>query len=134
MKKISIALGAAVGIILIASPAYAVSYPSSWPGVLYTDDYAGLGGFQSDGDYVGVNDLDADGKSTVTRWETDYGRSGECKDTNGADNGWTSCNYDMDENHSMRYNVCLRNYSNDIGWENCSGWSPWISIASGGVS
>ncbi|MFB7224106.1 hypothetical protein [Streptomyces sp. NPDC056227] len=115
----------------MASPAYAVDYPDSWPGAFYTSDYAGWGAFESNGDYVGAEDLHADGKTTVTRWETNYGRSGECKDSNGADNGVTDCNYDMDEQKAVRIKVCLRNYSNDIGWENCSSWGPWIHISDG---
>jgi hypothetical protein len=115
----------------MASPAGAVDYPDSWPGELCTQNHEGCGAFAAAGDYVGAFDFLSDGRSTVTRWETDYGRSGVCIDSNGTGNGWTDCNYDFSETASLRFKVCLRNYSNDIGWINCSDWSEWLSISDG---
>ncbi|MEE4589164.1 MULTISPECIES: hypothetical protein [Streptomyces] len=130
LKKISTIFAAATGILAMTSPAYAVDYPH-YPSRLSTSDDAGMGSFLANGDYIGVQDLDYDGRSTVTRWETDYGRSGECKATNGPTNDWIDCNYNFAETGYLRFKVCLRNYSNDIGWINCSDWSRWLSISDG---
>ncbi|MGX1267140.1 hypothetical protein RKD18_000334 [Streptomyces phaeoluteigriseus] len=132
LKKISFTLAAAgAGVTLMAVPAHATWYPGAWPQHAYTNDYNGEGAFQADGDWIMANDLGEDHKSTVTRWETDYGREGECKATGGAFSGREECNYDFAEEHKVRIKVCLRNYSNDIGWENCSTWTPWLSISTG---
>lgn len=133
LKKITITLAAAgASIALLAAPAYAGTwYPSGYPQHLYTDDNAGEGAFQAEGDWIMANDIAADSKSVVTRWETNYGRDGECKATGGAFTGREQCNYNFDEDYKVRIKVCLRDYSNDIGWENCSTWSPWLSIATG---
>jgi hypothetical protein len=132
LKKITISLGAAgAGVLLMAVPAHAVYYPTGWPQHAYTSDNAGEGAFQADGDWIMANDIREDHRSTVTRWETNYGREGECKATGGAFTGREECNYNFDEDYKVRIKVCLRNYSNDIGWENCSTWTPWLSIATG---
>ncbi|WP_367323486.1 hypothetical protein [Streptomyces sp. HUAS ZL42] len=132
MKQISTVFAAAgAGVVLMAVPAHATWYPTGWPQHAYTSDYKGEGAFQAEGDWVMAADLGEDGRSAVTRWETDYGRSGECKATGGAFTGKTECNYDFAESGGFRMKVCLRNYSNDIGWENCSTWTPWLSISTG---
>ncbi|MGW0554428.1 hypothetical protein ACWDZ6_09555 [Streptomyces sp. NPDC002926] len=130
-KRIIGTLAAAACTVLMATPAQAEPNWPSWPGEVKTSDGMGYGYFAYDGDYIGANDFKFDGASTVTRWETDYGRSGECKDTNGAQNGVTACNYDMAESGYVRVKVCHRDYSNDIGWINCSSWSQWLSIRDG---
>ncbi|MGW2380801.1 hypothetical protein [Streptomyces sp. NPDC001658] len=114
--------GAAAAVVLAAGPANAISI---W---MSTSDNAGSGYFQNYDDTIGVSDTEADGMSTVTRWETDYGRSGTCVDSNGADNGYKVCDYDFDEDGYGRIKVCLRDYSNDIGWINCSTWSDWHPV------
>ncbi|WP_329474852.1 hypothetical protein OG558_22160 [Kribbella sp. NBC_01510] len=130
MKKMAGVLVGAVGIAaFVASPAHAVEWPS-WPGEV--ENSAGdEGNFQSDGDWVGTLDWRFDGKSAVTRWETDYGRSGACVDSNGAQNGETACNYDMAETGYIRIMVCEKDLSAGGGYTTCSAWSQWLSISDG---
>ncbi|GAB2562890.1 hypothetical protein [Kribbella endophytica] len=90
------------------------------------------GRFQSNGDYIGTLDWAFDNKSAVTRWQTNYGRAGECVDKNGAQNGVTACNYDLAENGYVRIQVCHRNLSGGGGLATCSSWSQWLSIRDGG--
>lgn len=43
--------------------------------------------------------------AALTEWHTDYGRKGECHDSNGANNGTVDCNYDMQEDGSDGVNL-----------------------------
>jgi hypothetical protein len=130
MKRVGLAVAGVAGAIIMATPAYAVTFPSVSPGRV--ENSAGsVGAFQSDGDYVGVNDWAFDNKSAVTRWETDYGRTGTCVDSDGAQNGMHACNYDLAETGDIKFQVCHKNFSAGTGYEQCSSWSPWVSIADG---
>jgi len=127
MKKLAgILAGGAAIVALAASPAYADGL------IPWAENSAGSRGyFQYDGDKVGTLDWAFDGQSAVTRWETDYGRSGECVDSDGAQNGVMSCNHDMAESGFIRLKVCHKNYSAGTGFTTCSAWSEWISIRDG---
>lgn len=103
-----------------------------WAWRTYSSDGCGMGYFVADGDHIGANDWCIDGLSTAVRWETNYGRSDVCYDSNGGQNGVTDCNYDMQETGSIRWNVCLHD-SGVSGWINCSGWTPWHSIYDGDI-
>ncbi|WP_460650047.1 hypothetical protein [Kribbella endophytica] len=128
-KTVGVLVGAVGLAAFAAAPAHAVEWPS-WPGMV--ENSAGSKGyFDSDGDHVGTLDWAFDNKSAVTRWETDYGRSGECVDKNGAQNGVTGCNYDLAETGYVRIKVCHQNLSAGGGLTSCSGWSQWLSIRDG---
>jgi len=131
VRKIAgVLAGTAVLIAVAATPAYAVDWPN-WPGEV--ENSAGSQGhFQSNGDYIGTKDWAFDNKSAVTLWETDYGRTGECVDSTGAQDGVKACNYDMKESGHIRIKVCHRNYSTGSGYTTCSSWSQWLSIRDGG--
>jgi len=88
--------------------------------------HAGYGCFWSTGDIIGVNDMLKDGLRTVVEWVTDNG-GGECHDANGANNGWTYCDYDFTEgtNKTIAFRVVARDGANGadkyptvtvIGW------------------
>ncbi|MEU2084578.1 hypothetical protein ABZ569_22280 [Streptomyces albus] len=128
VKRKAILLVGVALVAMAATPAEAVSFPQ-YPGRVKNADFS-AGAFQSKGDYVGALDFAADGKSAVTRWKTDYGRSGRCWDTNGAQNGFTACNYNMKENRFIKFQVCHANYGSS-SYSKCSEWSPWVSIRNG---
>ena len=88
---------------------------------------AGTGSFATYGDVIGAEDNKADGVRAVTEWKTNYGRSGECQDSDGANNGVAYCNYDFRESALIEFQVVLRNGSNGPD-ELSSGWSGWESI------
>ncbi|MFG2587632.1 hypothetical protein OG379_18840 [Streptomyces sp. NBC_01166] len=129
-KKIATSVAAVAGVILLATPAGAVDWPSVEPGRV--ENSAGsMVAFASEGDYIGVNDWAFDGKSAVGLWETDYGRTGKCVDSDGAQNGMHACNYDMAESGYVRFKVCHQNLSAGTSPTGCSAWSKWVSISSG---
>lgn len=66
------------------------------------------GCFYSTGDVFTVQDLRADGKRAVLKWSTDYGRSGECHDANGANNPPTKCDVDLREGRSLTFYTVIR--------------------------
>jgi hypothetical protein len=68
--------------------------------------------FYSTGDKFAIQDIRPDGMRAVVIWNTDYGRSGECTDANGAQNGWVWCDYDLAEGHSLRFVVVARDGAN----------------------
>jgi hypothetical protein len=131
IKILSSVFAAIAAAAFVSTPAHADDF--KYP--MHTDGDCGHSYFAPYGDRVLVIDTCKDGRSVVARWETNYGRFGECKNTAGtAGSGQVTCNYDMRETGYFRYKVCLRNYSNDIGWEDCSTWSSepniygWIPI------
>ncbi|GAA3769768.1 hypothetical protein GCM10022225_65730 [Plantactinospora mayteni] len=73
---------------------------------------AGFACFYSYGDKFKVTDNYKDGLRAVVIWATDYGRSGECHDADGADNGYTWCNYDFKENQLVFFAVVARDGAN----------------------
>ncbi|MDX3434226.1 hypothetical protein PV664_35835 [Streptomyces sp. ME01-18a] len=83
------------------------------------------GCFEPDGDDISVADDAADGKRTVVKWVTDYGRSGECQNTLGA-NTRATCYYDMQETGKVQLTLGLQN--GDNGAFEKLGTSPWFAI------
>jgi hypothetical protein len=73
---------------------------------------AGFACFYSDGDWFKVGDNFEDGMRAVVIWVTDYGRSGECHDADGAANGYTWCNFNLAEGHTVVFSVVSRNGAN----------------------
>ncbi|MGW0366689.1 hypothetical protein [Streptomyces sp. NPDC002990] len=69
---------------------------------------AGNGCFYSDGDKFTVQDMLVDGKRSVLAWRTSYGRTGECHDSNGANNAPTTCDYDLRENETLIFQLMTR--------------------------
>lgn len=78
-----------------ASPGAAADCFGFW------DDPRGSGCFQSYGDKIGVEDLKKDGIGVQVYWETDYGRTGICRDKNSS-GGMGYCNYNMKEGQEVR--------------------------------
>ncbi|MET9671309.1 hypothetical protein ABZY19_39355 [Streptomyces sp. NPDC006475] len=72
-------------------------------------EFAGNGCFYSTGDKFTVQDMRADGLRTVLEWRTTDGRSGECHDSNGANNPPTTCDYDLKENEVVVFYLENRN-------------------------
>ncbi|MEV1006531.1 hypothetical protein [Streptomyces sp. NPDC049881] len=89
---------------------------------------AGAVCFSSYGDKITVLDTLADGYRVVGDWQTDYGRSGECHNANGANNTSVTCNYDMRENRTIRWRACLRKGANGADHK-CGAWTGWRPIA-----
>ncbi|MFE1199698.1 hypothetical protein ACWC4C_05480 [Streptomyces olivaceoviridis] len=58
--------------------------------------------FHSYGDYFTLKDENSDGYHAEVWWQTDYGRVGACKNTEGAGKTVT-CNYDMKEGHRVGF-------------------------------
>lgn len=73
---------------------------------------AGYACFLSTGDKFKVSDNYADGLRSVVLWVTDYGRSGECHNANGAESGWVWCNYNFKEDRIVRFLVVARDGAN----------------------
>ncbi|UGY93577.1 hypothetical protein [Streptomyces gobiensis] len=73
----------------------------------------GMGCFYSDGDRVRVADITRDGLRAVA--EIRVGGTNEyreCHDSNGADNGYTWCNFNVTENRAMSIQIVARNGAN----------------------
>ncbi|MEE1938821.1 hypothetical protein V1L54_05235 [Streptomyces sp. TRM 70361] len=79
---------------------------------------AGMACFYSDGDRFSVADLLADGLRVGVIWELhggpQDGRTGECQDADGADNGNTWCDYDFPEGsaHAVEFVTVARDGAN----------------------
>ncbi|MBT2422577.1 hypothetical protein J7F01_36760 [Streptomyces sp. ISL-22] len=72
-------------------------------------------------DQAGAIDRKKDGMSVAIRWTSSSGTTGECVDKNGANNGTTLCTVTgLNQRGTVTFKVCARDYSNDIGWINCS--------------
>lgn len=131
-----------VGVIGLAAPAQAadadvqVAQPTAVSaqadytlcGTVYTNGTAaGRGCFQSYGDKFVMDDYKADGLRVVAEWYTDYGRSGECHFTAGADGGQGVCNYDMREDGRINFRVVVRNGSDGAN-QAATSWSGYVPI------
>ncbi len=127
-KVVGALLGAVGAVALAVTPAQA---EPEWPANEVENDAGSQGMFQADGDYIGTLDWAFDGKSAITYWQTDYGRTGACVDSDGAQNGVTACNYDMAESGYISYQVCHKDLSGGGTRTECSNWSEWISIRDG---
>ncbi|MGW0365807.1 hypothetical protein [Streptomyces sp. NPDC002990] len=134
---------AIAGTVLAIAPAHAVdeistaepvtagdSYASGFTYCEVTKDYAGQiageGCFKAYGDKIWVEDTKSDGFRVVVRWQTNYGRSGECHQTGGAGSAGV-CNYDMREDGQIRFEVMRRDGASGPNY-NPSAWTPWINI------
>ncbi|SNX63990.1 hypothetical protein SAMN06272735_5804 [Streptomyces sp. TLI_55] len=108
-RKIAVAATTAVAsmgaLLAVGSPAQAgtITEFCNHPGSLAP------GCFYSTGDVFTVQDLRVDGLRAVLKWTTDYGRSGECHDANGANNPPTRCDVDLREGRTLIFTTVLRN-------------------------
>ncbi|MFR9727269.1 hypothetical protein ACL02R_28490 [Streptomyces sp. MS19] len=82
---------------------------------------AGGACFKPNGDVFRVFDTWADGMRVVAVWGTDYGRSGQCTNTNSANGPQKVCDYDMREGRTIEFQVCTRDGATGP-WHRCSGW------------
>ncbi|MER5527184.1 hypothetical protein ABT075_21725 [Streptomyces sp. NPDC002677] len=78
---------------------------------------------------AGVRDIKADGQSAVTRRQarTSSGTvldKDDCVDSDGADNGYAGCHVYLGGAY-FYIKVCTRDFSNDIGYEGCTGWEAY---------
>jgi hypothetical protein len=89
------------GSVFAASPAAAAAGgpPSGEPMQCHYDDYV-VSCFEQDGDDFWVYDAEEDSASAVVKWWTDYGREGECRNSQGVVT-WHECSYDMAEGHTV---------------------------------
>ncbi|GAA0549355.1 MULTISPECIES: hypothetical protein [Streptomyces] len=74
-----------------------------------------------------ADDLKADGQSAVTRWRAEDGYGtvfdhDDCVDSTGADNRRRAC--PLPKGYIF-IKICTRNFSNDIGYMNCSDWEGY---------
>lgn len=90
-------------------------------------NHSGDACFYSDGDKFSVADLFPDGRRAVIIWNTSYGRSGECTDANGANNGWTWCDYDFLEGYTVNFVVVARDGANGKNEEPSNVVTGWTS-------
>lgn len=95
---------------------------------IYTNGTAaGKGCFSSYGDKFTMDDYKSDGLRVVAEWYTDYGRSGECHWSAGADGGQGVCNYDMREDGRINFRVAVRNGA-DAANSAATSWSGYVPI------
>ncbi|MFR9724426.1 hypothetical protein ACL02R_13835 [Streptomyces sp. MS19] len=124
-KRVVATAGAAA--ILLAAPAASAdpyvhcqeAGPSAAP--------AGAACFSGYGDRITVLDTLADGYRVVGDWQTDYGRSGECHNVNGADSVPVTRDYSMREDSGMRFRARTRDGRQGIDHA-CSYWTEWMNI------
>src|SRR5690349_15630237 len=67
------------------------------------------GCFDSYGDRVTATDFYGDGLRAVVELRTDYGRTDECHDADGSDNGGVVCNFNMREDGNVMFRIVVRN-------------------------
>ncbi|MFH8880733.1 hypothetical protein [Streptomyces californicus] len=113
---------ALVAVLATGTPAQAKTTKFCGPPAAFT-----LGCFYSEGDYFTVQDMRADGKRGVLKWQTDYGRKGECHDANGANNPPTKCDYDFKEGHTVLFQTAVRNGANGADEGLSNPMIAWIS-------
>ena len=82
------------------------------------------GCFQSDGDHVTAWDKRADGLGVRVDWLTDYGRDGACNDRS-SEGGRVDCNYNMDEDGRLKFQVEL--WKGDTRHAETE-WTGWLAI------
>ncbi len=130
MQKVPHKIGKLLGV-TIASLAVTVAMSTSasagsdGPVVVDSSGYKARGVFLSYGDHIRVSDDYADGKSAVVLWNDPTGEERRCWDSNGALNGMTDCNYNLQEGAYVHYEVCLGEYgSRQVHYSTCgeSGW------------
>lgn len=127
VRIVAAAVAGVLGASLIATPSYADSGCMNL--IFHTPTRTEARGcFYSYGDHFTIGDYRADGYRAVVEWETDYGRTGECHDANGADNGDVDCNENLAETGSVRIRTVIRDGSD--GWNRyLTNWSPWMKIS-----
>lgn len=91
----------------------------------YIEDVKGWGCFQPYGDHIFVQDSLWEGQGVQVYWETDYGRSDTCRDSNGTSDGVKDCNYNMREDGELRFRLQL---TDDGSIVDETSWSGWIDI------
>ncbi|MFI1222704.1 MULTISPECIES: hypothetical protein [unclassified Streptomyces] len=119
----SVTAAASVAAILaVGTPAQAATTKFCGPPAAFA-----LGCFYSTGDDFTVQDMRADGLRAVLKWETDYGRKGECHDSNGANNPPTKCDYNFAEGHTVLFKTVLRDGANGADQGDSNPMIAWIS-------
>ncbi|MEV6395419.1 hypothetical protein AB0M39_11675 [Streptomyces sp. NPDC051907] len=84
--------------------------------------------FDKAGDKVYVKDTLADHKSAVGLWQTNYGRTGGCRNKHEAGT-WAKCNYDMrEEGHIQLQNARYDGETNRFTCPNPRVYSVWLPI------
>jgi hypothetical protein len=109
-------------LLAVGAPAHATTTKFCGPPYAFA-----LGCFYSTGDYFTVQDMRADGKRAVLVWTTDYGRSGECHDANGANNPPTKCDYDLKEGHTLMFYTVIRDGAHGRDEGRSDMMTAWIS-------
>ncbi|MGW6722102.1 hypothetical protein [Streptomyces sp. NPDC054995] len=119
----SMAAAASVAAVLaVGTPSHAATTKFCGP------PYAvALGCFYSTGDDFTVQDMRADGKRAVLKWTTDYGRSGECHDANGANNPPTKCDYNLAEGRTLLFWTVIRDGANGADEGTSDPMTAWTS-------
>ncbi|HLR93848.1 MAG TPA: hypothetical protein VK053_04950 [Jiangellaceae bacterium] len=91
----------------------------------YHDEVKGWACFQPYGDHMFVADTIWEGYGIQAKWETNYGRTGVCRDVNGTNDGVKDCNYNMREGEKLRFHMQL---TDDGKVVDTGGWTSWITI------
>lgn len=90
------------------------------------DVQLGRGCFNNVGDHVFADDTNADGLWVRTEWETNAGKTGECKDDGGAEGDGVDCNYDLPEADQLRFHVEI--WDGDAQQDETE-WTGWLPIS-----
>lgn len=102
-RKTMVAAGAAIATAVVVSVVSVASAGAGGFDCVGTVDTAGASGcFHPESDTVYVVDTKADGNAANVYWYTDYGRSGQCRNTGGLGNT-TACDYDLAEGHRIYF-------------------------------
>ncbi|GAA0461604.1 hypothetical protein ACFQ2B_34335 [Streptomyces stramineus] len=84
--------------------------------------------FDRAGDKVYVKDTEADGKSAVGLWKTNYTRDGGCRNKLG-EGKWAVCNYNMREpGHIQLQNARYDGQTGKFTYPNPRVYSVWLPI------
>ncbi|MFJ6687088.1 hypothetical protein [Streptomyces werraensis] len=95
------------------------------PTVYDASGYKAYGIFLSYGDHIRVDDVYADGKSAVVVWNDPHLIERHCWDSNGSNNGYTDCNYNIREGDYVDYRVCLGDYGSGYIYPSTCGRSVY---------
>lgn len=91
--------------------------------------------FAPQGDEIWTWDTAEDGSSVGVWWQTTNGRSGICRNRNGAGGLWSKCNKDFSESAAIRIKIGRCNASATRtckvtgDWDWTSNWSNYVSVA-----
>ncbi|MGP4021601.1 hypothetical protein [Saccharopolyspora sp. 5N708] len=141
MKRIlgglAMAASAMVFTSAVTAPAAHAGPPDDWSSLTAHPEgtssgwQGGYGQFNADGDWFRVQDLDFDGYGVVLRFETDYGRLGDCINTQGSGK-MQYCNFNLRETGQVHFWVCMRDAGSPV-YLACGQKSPWVEIDSGTI-